>query len=229
MQEITINRDELDFHAKESYNALRTNIEFSGKKVISVTSCMPNEGKSSVSVNLAQSFAELGKKVILIDADMRKSVLINRYNIKNGKKGLSHYLSGQCEMKAVLSSTNAENFYMILSGPVPPNPSELLSSERFSGLLNSLKKEYDYIIIDCPPKGNVVDALIAGKLSDGVVLVIASGQISYKFAKRIKKQLEDVGCSIIGVVLNKVHMKRRGYYGRYYGGYYSYYGNDGKL
>lgn len=230
MQTITINKtDTMDFHGKEAYKTLRTNIEFAGEdvKVISVTSCMPNEGKSSVTMNLALSLAEAGNGVLFVDADMRKSILAGRYKIKNAKRGLSHFLSGQCSMEEVVSVTNVEKFHMVIAGPVPPNPSELLQSKRFKSFIEEMKKIYDYIIIDCPPLGSVVDGLIAGKISDGVALVIASEQISYKFAQKIKKQLEAAECRILGVILNKVNLRNQGYYGKYYGKYYGeYYTNE---
>ena len=234
MQTITINKlDSMDFHGKEAYKTLRTNILFSGEdvKVISVTSCLPNEGKSSVAINLGISLAEAGKSVLLIDADMRKSILIGRYKIKNAMKGLSHYLSGQCAMDEIFSVSNVEKFHMIVAGPVPPNPSELLQNNRFARMLSEVRKVYDYVIIDCPPLGSVSDALITGRLSDGVALVIASEMISYKFAQKIKKQLEMADCKILGVVLNKVDLKGKGFLGKYYGKYYEkyygrYYGKD---
>lgn len=228
MQTITISQsDTMDFHGKEAYKTLRTNIEFTGNevKIISVTSCMPNEGKSSVTMNLALALTEAGKKVLFVDADMRKSILTGRYKIKNAKKGLSHYLSGQCNLDEAVCTTNIENLYMIVAGPVPPNPSELLSGKRFEEFLTEMRPKYDYIIIDCPPLGSVVDALITGKLSDGVVLVIAAEAVSYKFAQKIKKHLEMAECKILGAVLNKVTTKGNGYYGKYYGRYYGkYYG-----
>lgn len=230
MQKITINKVEtMDFHGKEAYKTLRTNIQFAGEdvKVISMTSCTPNEGKSSVTMNLAMSLAENGKRVLFVDADMRKSILTGRYKIKNARRGLSHYLSGQCPAEDVICITNIELLHMIVAGPVPPNPSELLETQRFSKLLEEMKKVYDYIIIDCPPLGSVVDALIIGRISDGVALVVAAEEISYKFVQKIKKQLEMAECRILGVVLNKVNLKGVGYYGKYYGKYYGeYYANE---
>ena len=149
MQTITINKmDSMDFHGKEAYKSLRTNIQFAGEdvKVISITSCMPNEGKSSVTINLALALAEAGKSVLLIDADMRKSILIGRYQMKNAKKGLSHYLSGQCNADEVISVTNIEKLHMITAGPVPPNPSELLQNRKFARLISETRKIYDYVI-----------------------------------------------------------------------------------
>lgn len=230
MQTITINKtDNMNFHGKEAYKTLRTNIEFAGEdvKVISMTSCTPNEGKSSVTMNLAMSLAEAGKRVLFVDADMRKSILTGRYKIKNARMGLSHYLSGQCPVDEAVSITNVEKLHMVVAGPVPPNPSELLQSKRFSRFIEEMKKVYDYIIIDCPPLGSVVDALIIGRISDGVALVIAAEEISYKFVQKIKKQLEMAECKILGVVLNKVNLKSVGYYGKYYGKYYGeYYSNE---
>lgn len=223
MQTITISElENMDFYGKEAYKTLRTNIEFAGEdtKVIAVTSCMPNEGKSSVTMNLALSLAEAGKSVLMIDADMRKSVMAGRHKIKNAKKGLSHYLSGQCNMDEMLSVTNIDKFHMVVAGPIPPNPSELLTGKRFEEFLKKMKTVYEYIIIDCPPLGSVVDGLIVGKLSDGVIMVLESEGVSYKFAQRVKKQLEMADCKILGVVLNKVNLKANSYYKKYYGKHY---------
>ncbi len=226
MQTITINQlDTMDFHGKEAYKTLRTNLEFTGEdiKVVAVTSCIENEGKSSVTMNLALALAEAGKSVLLIDADMRKSILAGRHKIKNAKKGLSHYLSGQCEAEEMLSVTNIDKLHMVIAGPVPPNPSELLGGKKFADFLGKMRTAYEYIIIDCPPVGSVADALIAGKLADGVVLVIQSEGVSYKFAQRMKKNLEMADCKILGAVLNKVNLKNDGYYRKYYGKYHKYY------
>lgn len=230
MQMITINQtDTMNFRGKEAYKTLRTNIGFTGEevKVISITSCMPNEGKSSVTMNLALSIAESGKKVLLVDADMRKSILTGRYKIKNAKYGLSHYLSGQCSLEDACSMTNYENLCMIVAGPVPPNPSELLSNQRFQRMIDQVRKFYDYILIDSPPVGGLADAMITGRVADGVLLIIESGTVSYKYAQSIKKQLELADCKILGAVLNKVDLKKREYYGHYYGKYAGkYYANE---
>ena len=140
MQNVIIRTTEqLDFRAKEAYKTLRTNLSFAGKdiKVISLTSCTPSEGKSSVSFQLCMSLAESGKKTILVDADMRKSVLRGRYKASREKYGLSHYLSGQAEFDDVCCRTNIENLDIIFAGPVPPNPSELLTGERYETLRRS--------------------------------------------------------------------------------------------
>lgn len=228
METIQLNKEELDFQGNEAYKILRSNIQFCGSdvKVIGLTSCTPNEGKSRVSFNLATAMAESGKKVVLIDADLRKSVLIGRYKIDTAIKGLVHYLSGIHKMDEIVYKTSTSNLYMILAGPVPPNPSELLGSETFTQMVQNLKKIYDYVIIDTPPLGSVIDSAVISKVCDGMVIVIEANAISYKFAQRVKTQLEKTGCRILGAVMNKVNISRKGYYGNYYGRYYgSYYGN----
>lgn len=234
MQSITIEKfDKLPYSLEEAYNSLRTNIWFCGKdiKVIGVTSCMPNDGKSSVCMNLGRAMAEAGKKVLLIDADMRKSVLVGRHRVENAINGLSHFLSGQKELEEVLCETNIENFHMIVAGPVPPNPSELLGSDTFKAMIDALDEYYDYIIIDTPPLGSVIDAAEISKVCDGMCLVISANAVSYKLAQKVKDQLEKTNCHILGVILNKVKIGNRGYYSRYYSKYYGryyggYYGGD---
>ena len=230
MQTITISEDvALDFRTSEAYKTLRTNISLCGNdiKVISVTSCTPNEGKSSVSFNLARSMAQAGNKVILLDGDLRKSVLVGRYKAGKMTRGFTHYLSGQAPFEDVVCKTNIPNLHVVFAGPTPPNPSELLGKTHFKLLISSLKKIYEYIIIDCPPLGSVIDGAIIARESDGAILVIESGKISYKFAQKVKEQLTKTGCMLLGVVLNKVNMTGKGYYGKYYGNYYGkYYGKD---
>ena len=227
-------REELDYRANEAYKTLRTNIQFCGDdvKVLTFTSCTPNEGKSSVSFNLAVSFAEVGKRVILIDADLRKSVLIGRYRVGEVEYGLTHYLSGQKELKDVLLHTDIEQMDIIFSGSNVPNPAELLNHNRFSSLIAKLREEYDYVIIDTPPLGSVIDSAIVAKISDGAVIVIEANAISYRFAQNVKEQLEKSNCKILGAVVNKVPLEKSSYYGKYYGRYYGkyygkYYGNYG--
>lgn len=220
METIKINKViKMDFQGKEAYKTLRSNIQFCGSdiKVIGFTSCLPNEGKSSVSLNLAVSMAELGKKVIFIDADLRKSVLIGRYRINKPIKGLSHYLSGLNTIDEVIYEANVKDLHLIFSGQIPPNPSELLNGKKFTNLLEELKEFYDYVIIDTPPLGAVIDAAIVAGVCDGMIQVIQSNRISYKFAQKVKEQLEKTNCRILGTVLNKVDTKEKGYYGKYYG------------
>ena len=173
-----------------------------------------------------RSLAESGKQTILVDADLRKSVLRGRYKANREKYGLSHYLSGQVELDDACCRTNVNNFDIIFAGPVPPNPSELLGGDAFRNMLEVLRMKYDYVIVDTPPLGSVIDAAIVGAICDGTVIVVESGAISYKFVQNVKEQLNKVGCRILGCVLNKVNTKKNPYYGKYYGHYYgNYYGN----
>lgn len=174
--------------------------------------------------NLASSMAELGKKVLLIDADMRKSVMVS--NVKEGTvdRGLSHYLSGQCNLADAVYRTNIPGLHLLFAGPVPPNPTELLSAELFKQTMDPLRELYDYIIVDSAPLGLVVDAAIIAQCCDASILVIESGVVKYKFAQSVKEKLEATGCPMLGAVLNKVDRKKTG---KYYGKYYKkYYGNE---
>ena len=215
-------RKELDYRTNESYKSLRTNLQFCGDdvRVIAFTSCTPNEGKSSVCFNLSTSFAQDGKKVIMIDADLRKSVMVGRYKVGAIDAGLSHYLSGQKKLDDVICTTDIENFDVIFSGPFAPNPAELVGSDKMDAMIAQLREKYDYILIDTPPLGSVIDGAVIAKYTDGVVMVIENNAISYRFAQGVKKQLEQVDATILGAVLNKVPMGKTGYYGRYYGKYY---------
>lgn len=221
MQQIELKNLKNDYQTEEAYKKLRTNIEFSGadKKVIVFTSCTANEGKSTVALSLAISLAEGGKNVLFIDADLRKSVLLDRYRIYNSVKGLSHFLSGQSSANDIIYKTQFQKLDMIFAGVIPPNPAELLESKSFGVLIVSAKSAYDYVIIDGPPLGSVIDGAIIAKHSDAAVLVISANTISYRFARGVKKQLEKSGCPILGAVLNKANVKQNRYYGKYYGDY----------
>ena len=225
---------ENNYQVKEAYKTLRSNVEFSGQnvRVISVTSCTPGEGKTTVAMALARAFAEAGKKTILVDADMRKSVLVGRYRTGSVRLGLTHCLVGRERLSSVICETDTPNLYVIFSGPVPPNPSELLGGRIFAKALENMKQVFDYIIVDTPPLGSVIDAAVVAKQCDGTVMVIESNSISYRFAQRVKDQLDKAGAKMLGVVLNKVDINGKGYYGHYgsyYGKYYGkYYGHYGK-
>ena len=217
-----------DYFYEEAMKTLRTNVQFSGKhnKVILLTSGHGNEGKSDISFNLSVELGKAGKKVLLIDADIRKSVYKSRYGISEDTMGLSQYLSGQVEhIDDVVYKTNYENVYMILSGPYAPNPTEMLGDEQFGQLLKAARQVFEYVIVDTPPLGIVVDAAVIGQYCDGAIIVIEKDATSYRICQKVKSQLEKSGCKILGAVLNKVESKGKGYYGKYgqYGG--AYYGN----
>lgn len=229
MKKLTIDFPKInDYRMTEGLNQLKTNLAFCGKdiKVITITSSVPNEGKSSVSFDLAKTLADSGKKILLIDADLRKSVMAAKYHIQGIDKGLSHYLTGQAEMDDIIYETDVEGFYMTMAGPLSPDPTTLIDSEQFEALISKAREEYDYVLIDAPPLGVVIDAVIIGKYSDGAVLVIEQGVIKRKIVQDVIKQLKRGEVRILGAVLNKVD-ERIGAYGSYdYKYSYSYYGNS---
>lgn len=212
----------VDFRGYEAYNTLRTNIQFCGKdvKTICVTSCIPGEGKSTVSIRLAASMAESGKKVLFIDGDLRKSTMIRRLKVNQSVVGLSQYLSGMNTEDEIIYNTNIQGLDLIFTGPIPPNPSDLLSSKYFKLLLEGKKEAYDYIIIDTPPLGLVIDSANVAESCDGAVIVIQADVNSYKFVQKIMKQLEKSNCRVLGAVLNKVEVRHQRYYGLTYKKYY---------
>lgn len=215
----------------ESLRALKTNLQFCGDdvKVVLFTSTLPDEGKSTVTFDLARSLTESGKSVLLIDTDMRKSVLVGRLRAKALDKGeilgLSHYLSGQKSFSEVLYATQIPKLFMVFAGPSVPNPTEILEKKYFAEMIEFGKKQFDYVLIDCAPVGAAIDAAIVAKHCDGAVLVVAQGMANSRMIGSVKKQLEASGVRILGAVLNKVKMEKS-HYGKYYGSYYgSYYGN----
>lgn len=226
------NLKEQSYKMKESLRALKTNVQFCGDdiKTLLITSAVPNEGKSTVALNLARSLTESGKRVLLIDTDMRKSVFVGRLRASSdsGEEicGLSHYLSGQKKLEDVLYGTDIPRLFMIFAGPSVPNPTEILEKRYFEELLKFGQEHFNYIILDCAPIGAAIDAAVVAKHCDGAILVIAQGMASGRLILGVKKQLEASGVRILGAVLNKVKTKKSGYDGGYYGSYYgSYYGN----
>ncbi len=212
-----------DFLTNETYKMLRTNLLFCGpdNKTIVLTSARENEGKSTVTAELAKSLADAGKKTIMIDADMRKSVLLGKERKKSGFFGLSEYLSGQVDFSRVLYNTQDPCFDIIFSGRFPPNPVELLGTEKFSLLLQKLKKQYDYVLIDTPPLGSVIDAAVIAASCDAAIVVISAGKVSYNEVLQVKEQLLKSGCKILGAVLNNTDAKSTKYYKKYYKSYES--------
>lgn len=213
------------FQTQEAYKTLRTNLQLCGDdyKAIAVTSCLPNEGKSTVSLHLAASLAETGKKVLLLDADLRKSVLLGQVQVSREVKGLSHYLAGQCAFSDIVCSTNYPQLHLILAGVSAPNPSELLGNRYFKHLMKGVREIYDYIIVDTPPLGIVIDSVVAAQECDGTVLVAAANQTRRKIIQSVADQLEASNAHLLGVVLNKIPVKKSGYYGKYYKKYYGSY------
>lgn len=229
MKKVNIKVEKKNYFVREQFKTLRTNIKFSGddKQVIMLTSCVPGEGKSYVAVELAKSIAEMGKSVILIDCDLRKSVMMSRLEITETVQGLTHFLTGQCQLKDAIVATNIMKMHLLLAGPIAPNPTELLESSRFEKLITYLRTVYDYIIIDCPPLGILADAAIIARQCDGAILVVKAGDTKYRLVQEVKAQLELTGVTLMGGVLNQIeHTKGKGYYGKYYGGKYAKYGEQ---
>lgn len=226
MKKVTMNLPEVkDYRLTEGLNQLKTNLAFCGKdiKVITITSSVQNEGKSLVAFDLSKTMAESGKKILMVDADLRKSVLAAKYHIQGIDKGLSHYLTGQAEIEDIIYETETEGFYLSVAGPLSPDPTSLLDSDQFQKFIDKVREDYDYVIIDASPLGVVIDAVIIGKYCDGAVLVIEQGVIKRKVVQDVIKQLKRGKVRILGAVLNKVD-ERIGAYGAYdYKYSYSYY------
>ena len=221
-------------NTSEALKSLRANVQFCGTDVhaIVITSCLPGDGKSTTSLGLAMALSQAGKKVLLVDADLRKSVMLKKYTNAVGVLGFSEFLSGLATLEDVKYNTQMGNLDIIFSGQYPANPTELLSSSAFKAFIESEKENYDYIIVDTPPLGLVVDAAVIASVCDSSILILAEGKVKAGLAKNVKQQLEKSGSRIIGVVLNKLSKKDEKY-GGYYNGYSykyagKYAGNYGK-
>lgn len=219
-----------DYFYEEAIKTLRTNIQFTGMdiKAIVITSCYPNEGKSDIAFQLAKEIGNMNKRVLLIDADIRKSSFVSRFQVKQKINGLSQYLSGQAERNEVIYTTNFQGLDIIFAGPVAPNPSELLEQNSFERLMEFARENYDYIILDTPPIGNLIDAAVVAKQCDGAIMVVESELVSRKVAWRAKEQLEMSGCHVLGAVLNKVDVRKDSYYSKYNSKYSYYYRSGNK-
>lgn len=231
MKQIDMNIRALPYAVEEAMNRLRVNIKFCGKntKKILVISSVPNEGKSTVSVHLWKMLAEAGFPTVLVDLDLRKSVLKDRLEFKSDGEiqGLDYYLSGLSEYQNVVYETNISNGYIVPVSNLLENRSALLEDPRMGELLDRLAEDYRYVIIDSPPLDSVADGALIASLCDGAILVVRSGMTSRRLVKQSVQQLERVRCRLLGMVLNRVETKSRAYqkyYGKY-GNYYSdYYG-----
>ena len=217
--EIAQKKLDLARKAEEYYNALRTNIQLSGNnlKVISITSVKPGEGKSTTSTNIAWAFARAGYKTLLIDADIRNSVMSGVFKSRERITGLTDYLAGTQDLSHGLCETNVENLFVIQSGAVSPNPTALLQSENFERMIETLRKYFDYIIVDTAPIGVVIDAAIIVQKCDASILVTEAGAAKRREVQKAKGQLEQTGTPFLGVILNKFDVQREKYgsYGSY--------------
>ncbi len=217
----------------EAYRTLRTNIQFktvrNGKtgSAILVSSSAPKEGKSTTVANLAITMAQMGSKTLLVDTDLRRRVIHSIFN-QHKEKGLTNYLMGKLLFDEVVKDTIVDNLYLVTSGPLPPNPSELLSSPEMKNFLEEARKKFDLILFDSPPVIAVTDAAILSNMMDGLILVVQAHQTQKEAVKRTKALLDNVDAKIIGCLLNGVNIERSygTYYYYYYYHYYSYYGHD---
>lgn len=213
--------------AAEAYRTLRTNISLSqvDRQIESllVTSCIPREGKSTTVANLGVTFAMAQKKVLIIDADLRRPILHRLFGIPNNQ-GLTHTLSDVVEHDQVYSPTKVPNLWVVTCGIIPPNPSELLGSQKMRHFVEQAKKRFDIVLLDSPPISSLADASILGAMVDGVLFIVKANMANRDLILKAKEQLETVGANIIGVALNDVDIKRDGYYRYYYYYNYEYYG-----
>jgi capsular exopolysaccharide synthesis family protein len=214
----------------ESYRSLRTSVQYSAldKKVhlIGVTSAHPGEGKSVTSANLAIAMALQGKRVILVDADLRRPSTHRLFGVES-EPGLTSVLAGELTLEEALRKTAIEDLHILTSGPLPPNPPELLNSQVMLDLMEELKTHADVIIFDTPPVVPVTDAQVLGSYLDGMILVVESGQARKAAVKHARELLDRTHVRILGVVLNKIDQSGKGYYYQYYHSGYSSRGDAG--
>jgi polysaccharide biosynthesis transport protein len=212
--------------AAEACRSIRTNMLFIAAQkdfaVFSVTSPGPQDGKTTVAINLAVTMAQAGGKVLLIDADMRKPRVHKSFGMK-AEKGISSVLAGDVPLESAICKSQVPNLDVLPCGPMPPNPAELLHTEQFKRILVQCRGLYDRVVLDSPPIGPVTDPAIIGGLTDGVVLVLRSGHTSREAAQFARRQLGDAGARILGLVMNQTDRKGRGYGYGYYSQYGKYY------
>ena len=219
------------FQFVEAYKSLRTNLEFlsasSGCKVILITSSVPEEGKSNVAINLASTMAAGGKKVVLVDGDLRKGSLSRYLHLNRNRPGISNVVANQCTLADALVRFKNVQFTLLPVGPLPPNPSEMLATPAVEALFKGLREYYDYVIVDTPPVSVVTDAAVMCRFADGAILVVRPGVTPTQGAQLSKKNLEAAHAHILGVVLNGYDAKRAGHKDGYYYSYsYDYYKHD---
>lgn len=209
----------------EGYRAIRINLQFAGAdkalQVVGVTSSSPGEGKSTTVANLAIVMAQDNKKVLLVDCDLRKPTQHKKFEIE--QDGLTNTLVRGKALDALVQHDVFPNLDILASGPIPPNPSELLGSHKMAEVIAWARDHYDYVLIDLPPILAVADAAVIGNMVDGVLMVVASGSMTPNEAMDAKKRLQQAGVTILGVILNKMPQQRR------YGYYQYYYHDDDKL
>jgi len=212
--------------AAEAYRSLRTSIQFAGLdhkcRSIVVTSSSPGEGKSTTVANFGVVTAQTGARVCLVDSDLRRPTLHRIFGVANSR-GLTSALLEGLPFADVAQATAVPNLFVLSSGPLPPNPAELVGSNRMREYLEAAAGEFDTIVLDSPPVVSVSDAIALAAFADGVVMVVQSGKVPQEVVRRAMGQIEAVKGRILGVVMNSVNLKRDGYYYDYYRYYHSYY------
>jgi len=204
----------------EAYRVLRTNIQFScvdrQMKSFVITSSNPMEGKTTTIANLAVTFAQADKKVLLIDCDLRKPQLHRMFDVP-GTEGLTNIIACHDDYRKYIKECDVPNLYILPCGTIPPNPSELLASNTMRQFVKDVINDFDYIFMDAPPVGNVTDAAVISTMVDGTILVANSGHVSGEALKKAKEALVNVNANIFGVVLNRLDKgANRKYYSYYY-------------
>lgn len=203
----------------EAYRVLRTNIQFSAidqaMQVITVTSAQPREGKTTTISNLAVAYAQDGKRVMLIDADLRKPTL-HRVFARTNRKGLTNVLANISTLEDEMQATDVDQLFLLTSGPMPPNPAEILATKRMGMLLDELRQQFDVILIDTPPALALTDAQVIASRSDGVLLVVSSWKTKRDLIRKCKANLEYVNANLLGVVLNNQNRREAESYYYYY-------------
>lgn len=223
------------FQFVEAYKSLRTNLEFLSSagncKTILITSSVPEEGKTNVAVNLAMTIAASGKRVVLVDCDLRKATISRYLRIPCNHAGLTNVITSKDEgaLAAALVRVKDSGITVLAAGTIPPNPTELLSAPMTEKIFASLQKAFDYVIVDTPPVSLVTDAAVLCRMADGVLLVVRPGVTTIQSAQLSKKNLEAVNAHILGVVMNGYNGKQSGRRDGYSYAYsYSYYDEDKK-
>jgi capsular exopolysaccharide synthesis family protein len=211
----------------ESYRTIRASLLLSSAdkkpKAIVVTSALPEEGKSVTLSNLAVTLAQAGKRVLIIDSDFRKPTQHRIFKYRNSL-GLTDYLTSDTQIKDYVKGSGIPNLYLINAGPVPPNPAELLGSEKMANLIEAMKKSFDFVLLDSPPILTVSDALVMGPEIEGAILVVWGGKTAKDALKRAKEKLDQLKVNCLGVVINNLNMQKHDYY--YIYNYYEQYGEE---
>ena len=221
----------LDYACKEAINTLCTNLTFVGndKRIIMVTSTQAHEGKSFLSMNIMRTLAQLGKKVVLVDCDLRKSQIAAKYGVRIQEGtgyGTVHYLAGMCALNDVLYETGIPGAYMVPVGREVSNSLALLSTQRLRQMLNGLEERFDFVIVDAPPVGVIIDAAEIAKSCDGVIFAVRYNMISRRELLEAKNQIARTGCAVLGAVLNDVDLDALSSKKYYNKSYYTHYNSD---